>query len=350
MSRIPATSGAGDTTDAAVPASMVGRRYRSSDHYVVEREKIREYARAVRNRHPAHRSEDAAADLGYGSLLAPPTFGAVPGYLAYAEVFDTILPGYDLSRTIQTDQMIEFHRPLLAGDRIRFEMCLDSFRHAFGGDLIGLRQTIVDQDDRPVLTSRTSLVGRADEALPTWFDAVVMHGARPDERTPRRAAHPRYVGAGDEPAREMPTTPVCPKARRRFDTVRPGAELPPHTLMVSRGDLVNYAGVAGDPNPIHWSPEAAARMGLRDIVAQGLFTIGLSVDLLTSWSSDPTALRSYNVRLTNPVHVGATGGRIEFSGRVKHLDEDTRTATVAIIAEHDGRRIFGRATAEVALA
>ncbi|WP_063018246.1 fused (3R)-hydroxyacyl-ACP dehydratase subunits HadA/HadB [Nocardia niwae] len=337
-------------TDTAVPASMVGRRYRSSDYYEVAREKIREYTRAVRNHHPAHWSEGAAADLGYGSLLAPPTFGAVPGYLAYAEVFDTILPGYDLSRTIQTDQMIEFHRPLLAGDRISFEMCLDSFRHAFGGDLIGLRQTIVDQDDRPVVTSRTSLVGRADEALPTWFDAVVMHGARPEARKQRRAAHPRYVGNGGEHAFETPAIPASPEARRRFDTVRLGAELPPHALTVSRGDLVNYAGVAGDPNPIHWSTEAAARLGLDTVVAQGLFTIGLSVDLLTSWLGDPTALRSYNVRLTNPVHVGVTGGRIEFSGRVKHLDEQTRTATVAITAEHDGRKIFGRATAEVALA
>ncbi|MBF6192376.1 fused (3R)-hydroxyacyl-ACP dehydratase subunits HadA/HadB [Nocardia implantans] len=348
MSRLPATSGANDTTDAAAPATMVGRRYRSGDHYEVAREKIREYARAVRNQHPAHRSEQAATDLGYAGLVAPPTFGAVPGYLAYAEVFDTILPGYDLSRTIQTDQMIDFHRPLLAGDRIGFEMCLDSFRHAFGGDLIVLRQTILDQDDRPVLTSRTSLVGRADEALPGWLDAMVMHGVRPEARQQRRIPHPRYVGDGSESARET-QAPVTPRGRR-WETVRPGTELPPLTLTVSRGDLVNYAGVAGDPNPIHWSTEAAARMGMQTVVAQGMFTIGLSVDLLTSWLGDPGALRSYNVRLTNPVHVGATGAQIAFSGRVKHLDEHARTATVAITAEHDGHKIFGRATAEVALA
>ncbi|MBF6167164.1 MaoC family dehydratase N-terminal domain-containing protein [Streptomyces gardneri] len=349
MSRTPTTSGADDVTDAALPASMVGRRYRTSDHYEVGREKIREYARAVRNNHPAHWSEEAAADLGYHSLLAPPTFGAVPGYLAYAEVFDTILPGYDLSRTIQTDQMIEFHRPLLAGDRIRFEMCLDSFRHAFGGDLIGLRQTILDQHDRPVLTSRTSLVGRDDEALPPWFDAVVMHGARQEARNARRAPAPRYVGHGIESVSQAQPVPASPWVRR-FDEVTAGAELPPRTLTVRRGDLVNYAGVSGDPNPIHWSTETAARMGMETVVAQGMFTIGLSVDLLTSWLGDPTALRSYNVRLTNPVHVGVTGGRIEFSGRVKRMDADTRSATIAITAEHDGRKIFGRAVAEVVLA
>ncbi|MGQ4599751.1 fused (3R)-hydroxyacyl-ACP dehydratase subunits HadA/HadB [Nocardia sp. R6R-6] len=334
---------------AALAASMVGRRYRSRDYYEVGREKIREFARAVRNYHPAHWSEDAAADLGYDSLLAPPTFGAVPGYHAYAEVLDTILPGYDLSRMIQTEQMVEFHRPLLAGDRIGFEVCLDSFRRAFGGDLIVLRQTILDQEDRPIVTSRTSMTGRADSTLPGSIDAVVMHGARPDTRRAAQPSHPRYVGPVTEPVREARAVPMRAGARR-FDTVVPGAELAPRTLTISRGDLVNYAGVAGDPNPIHWSPEIAARMGLETVVAQGMLTIGLSVDLLTSWLGDPGALRAYNVRLTSPVHVGASGGRIEFRGRVKHLDTDARVATVAITAEHEGRKIFGRATAEVALA
>ncbi|WP_280238560.1 MaoC/PaaZ C-terminal domain-containing protein, partial [Nocardia abscessus] len=112
----------------------------------------------------------------------------------------------------------------------------------------------------------------------------------------------------------------------------------------------NKPGHAVNPIPIHCSTETAARMGLETVVAQGMYTIGLSVDLITSWLGDPTGLRSYNVRLTNPVHVGVTGGSIEFSGRVKHLDAQTRTATLAITAEHDGRRIFGRATAEVVLA
>ncbi|WP_051022405.1 fused (3R)-hydroxyacyl-ACP dehydratase subunits HadA/HadB [Nocardia pneumoniae] len=350
MSSMQSTSDTTAVTDpAALAMSMVGRRYRACDYYEVGREKIREYARAVRNHHPAHWSEDAAAGLGYDSLLAPPTFGAVPGYLVYAEVLDTILPGYDLSRMIQTDQMVELHRPLLAGDRIGFEVGLDSFRRAFGGDLIVLRQTILDQEDRPVVTSRTSMVGRPDDTVPVSLDAVVMHGAHPDARRAHRPTHPRYVGPVTEPLREPHTVPVSAHARR-FDAVAPGEEIPPRMLTISRGDLVNYAGVAGDPNPIHWSDEIAARMGLETVVAQGMLTIGLSVDLITSWLGDPGALRAYNVRLTSPVQVGASGGRIEFRGRIKHLDAGARTATVAITAEQDGRKIFGRATAEVALA
>ncbi|MEU7768433.1 fused (3R)-hydroxyacyl-ACP dehydratase subunits HadA/HadB [Nocardia sp. NPDC049190] len=350
MSSIRSTSSETEVIGPAADASsMVGRRYRTCDYYEVGREKIREYARAVRNYHPVHWSEDDAARFGYDNLLAPLTFGSVPGGLAYADAFDTILPGYSMGRMIQTDQMIEFHRPLLAGDRLSFEMCLESFRRAFGGDLITLRQTIVDQHDRPLLTSRTSLVGRADGALPGSLDAVVMHGARPDVRQAHRPP-PQYVGDdASQPTRSVRSVPVSAHALP-FDAVTVGDELPPRDLTLSLGDLVNYAGVAGDPNPIHWSTEIAAEMELDTVVAQGMLTIGLSVDMLTSWLGDPGAVRAYNVRLTSPVHVTATGGRIEFRGRVKDLDPRTRTATVAITAEHHGRRVFGRATAEVALA
>jgi hypothetical protein len=49
----------------------VGKHYRYPDHYVVEREKIREYASAVQNESPVFRSEDAAAELGYAGLASP---------------------------------------------------------------------------------------------------------------------------------------------------------------------------------------------------------------------------------------------------------------------------------------
>ncbi|BCP39161.1 hypothetical protein MINTMi198_45310 [Mycobacterium intracellulare M.i.198] len=51
--------------------SIVGMHYRYPDHYEVEREKIREYAVAVKHDDPAYFEEKAAADLGYSGLPAP---------------------------------------------------------------------------------------------------------------------------------------------------------------------------------------------------------------------------------------------------------------------------------------
>ena len=44
--------------------NIVGMHYRYPDHYEVGREKIREYAVAVKNDDPAFYDEDAAAELG----------------------------------------------------------------------------------------------------------------------------------------------------------------------------------------------------------------------------------------------------------------------------------------------
>ena len=45
--------------------SLVGLHYRYPDHYVVGREKIREYAVAVKNDDESFHDEKAAADLGH---------------------------------------------------------------------------------------------------------------------------------------------------------------------------------------------------------------------------------------------------------------------------------------------
>ena len=61
---------------------LVGLHYRYPDHYVVGREKIREYAVAVKNDDAAFFDDAAAADLGHDALLAPLTFISVFGYQA----------------------------------------------------------------------------------------------------------------------------------------------------------------------------------------------------------------------------------------------------------------------------
>ncbi|EUA22520.1 metal-binding domain of MaoC dehydratase family protein [Mycobacterium xenopi 4042] len=50
--------------------SLIGKHYRHGDHFDVGREKIREFARAVKDDHPAHFSEEEAAKLGYPELVA----------------------------------------------------------------------------------------------------------------------------------------------------------------------------------------------------------------------------------------------------------------------------------------
>ena len=136
-----------------------------------------------------------------------------------------------------------------------------------------------------------------------------------------------------------------------FTQVQVGDELPSKVITLTRGNLVNYAGVSGDPNPIHWSDEVAKLAGLPNVVAHGMLTMGLGAGFVTAWLGDPGAVTEYNVRFTSPVYVEAhKAAAVEFTGKVKSVDEDSKTAVVAIVAKSEGKKICRRATATVRLA
>jgi acyl dehydratase len=111
---------------------------------------------------------------------------------------------------------------------------------------------------------------------------------------------------------------------------------------------VNYAGVAGDANPIHWDEDIAKLAGLPDVIAHGMLTMGLGAGFFSSWSGDPGAATRFAVRLYSPAIVPSKEvADVEFSGKVKSLDPATRSGVVIVGAKSAGKKIFGLATLEV---
>ncbi|WP_433574646.1 fused (3R)-hydroxyacyl-ACP dehydratase subunits HadA/HadB [Nocardia brasiliensis] len=340
------TEASASDNDVAVRLrAKVGKRYRLDETYEVGREKVREFAQAVRNGHPVHRDEESAYRYGYSRPPAPPTFACVLADTAHRALSATL--GYDLAWAIHTDQIFEYHRPILVGDRLTVTVALASFRQAFGGDLFVLESTIRNQQDEAVVTSHTSLVAPSasatrGDAIATLLPELLRHdvGTGPVPRFTEQITAPR------------PAAIEAPRSRhtRQVDTVSAGQSLPARILPISRGDLVNYAGVSGDPNPIHWHPRAAALAGLDYVVAHGMLTMGLGAGFVTDWLGDPGAITRYSVRMVSPVYVTDTPGDILFSGKVKSVDSESGKAVVALHAWQDDRRIFGRAMAEVFLA
>lgn len=334
--------------------AMVGHHYRVDDYYEVGREKVREYARAVQDYHPVHWDENTAQEFGYDGLLAPLTFISLVGILAQKRLFDTVVTGYDASQIMQTDQVLEFHKPIKVGDQLTCEVYLDSFRRApQGAGIIVTKNIVTDQNDELVQTTYTTLVGRAGEAIDENLEHavkdVMMHGVGSD--APSHLPKPKLAKGEPASAAAAPVDAPASKHARDFDTVSVGDELPPRTVRLTRGDLVNYAGVSGDANPIHWSDTVTKLVDLDNVVAHGMLTMGLGAGFVTSWLGDPGAVREYNVRFTSPVYVDPQkAAEIEYTGKVKSVDAESKTAVVAITAKFEGRRIFGRATATVKLA
>ena len=151
----------------AIAEDIIGTHYRYPDYFEVGREKIREFALAVKDDHPAHYSEDGAKEVGYDSLVASLTFLAIAGRKVQLEIFEHFAVPINMERVLHRDQKITFHRPILAGDKLWFDSYLDSVIEAHGTVVTELRGEVTDADGKPVLTSIVTVIGEAahdDEA------------------------------------------------------------------------------------------------------------------------------------------------------------------------------------------
>ncbi len=144
-------------------SNIVGMHYRHPDHYEVEREKIREYAVAVQNDDASFFEEDAAAELGYKGLLAPLTFICVFGYQAQSAFFKQAGIAVTDQQIVQVDQMLEFRKPIAAGDKLYCDVYVDSMREAHSTQIIVTKNVITDEAGDVVQETYTTLAGRAGE-------------------------------------------------------------------------------------------------------------------------------------------------------------------------------------------
>jgi acyl dehydratase len=334
-------------------AAMVGYHYTVDDYYEVGREKIREFSRAVQNYHPVHWNEDEARKAGHPGLIAPLTFVGLLGLIAQRRLFEDVVQGYDLSQILQSEQRLVFHRPIRVGDQLVCDVSLDSYRRMGGVDLMVTKNIIRNSDGELVQTTWTSLAGRSTGELDPGLMDMVHHvmmaeGGRPSPN--RTVGDGSMASAGNVDELGAPDTAQDPQpwSARNFDELAVGDALETRLVKLTRGNLVNYAGVVGDPNPIHVSSELAKLAKLDDVVAHGMLTMGIAGGAIGDFVGDPGAVFEYNVRFTSPVYVPATEyAEIEVSGKIKSLDSASRTGEIAITVKQGDRKIFGRATAKV---
>ncbi|WP_174187502.1 fused (3R)-hydroxyacyl-ACP dehydratase subunits HadA/HadB [Nocardia barduliensis] len=318
------------------PHPTVGRSFPGLDHYEVGREQVRDFARAVQDFHPAHWDDATAVALGHPGLVAPITFASAVGSLAQRSQMRDALDGYNPAHLLQVDQDIHCHRPVVAGDRLTREIIVDSRRSTPSGELIAVTTVIRDETANLVQTVHTTLAGRAQDLAPT-VDTLAMLDLG--------AAAPAAKPAAPQNVR---SSPPMKGACSAVPDLTVGREFPQRVFRLSRGELVYYAGVSGDVNPIHWSDEAARHAGLRGVTAHGMLTMGLGAACLSEWLGAADCVASYYVRFASPVLTHAHRmAEITFGGTVRSVDGATGRAVISLTAHCDDVAVFAGASATV---
>ena len=126
-----------------------------------------------------------------------------------------------------------------------------------------------------------------------------------------------------------------------------GLQLPAKSFPITRETLVRYAGASGDFNIIHWNERFAKEVGLPDVIAHGMLTMGLAIQVVTDWLDDPSRLLEYGCRFTRPVVVpdDGAGATLEVSGKVTSIDGDRAVITLTAVSSEV--TVLGKATATI---
>lgn len=127
-----------------------------------------------------------------------------------------------------------------------------------------------------------------------------------------------------------------------------GQELPAREFKITRDSLVRYAGASGDFNPIHYRDDFAQKVGLPGVLAHGMLTMGLAVQVVVDFVGGSGNILDYQVRFTKPVLVDAKdGATVTVSAKVAEIAEDGKSARIDLTAVAAELTVLGKAQVRV---
>ncbi|MBO0852281.1 MAG: MaoC family dehydratase N-terminal domain-containing protein [Nocardia sp.] len=304
----------------------IGLRYRASDRYVVTAQRIRAYAAAVHNHHPTHFSAAAAAEWGFGAVVAPPTFATLPWLRAAEEVLAILRSGFGSCRILHAEQTIRIGRALLAGDVVTTDLFFDTVERYPDFCSITITALLRDRDGAPLQTGTATLLTDSPSGWPPQAAVETL------ARHPRVVADHFDIGPLAESAR-VPRPPID------LSDHEPGTELRRRAVVLRPRDLRDYTALAG-------SFPDSQRVPAGICTASGLFRLAMTCGAVTTWLDDPAVVRALRAEFSHPeVGETTTSQIVEFRGRVAGAGADS--TTIDLDTRCHGRRLFARAEATV---
>ena len=146
-----------------VNVEIQGKVYAPTAPYLVGRETVREFARAVLSEAALHHDPEAARAAGYSDVVAPPTFAIVVQDATLQQLLSDEEAAVDFSRVVHGDQRFTYSRPIVAGDELTGVMTVTSVKQLGGNSMVTSSTEVSDATGAHVVTAISTLVVRAAE-------------------------------------------------------------------------------------------------------------------------------------------------------------------------------------------
>ncbi|HEY9310552.1 MAG TPA: MaoC family dehydratase N-terminal domain-containing protein [Microbacterium sp.] len=147
-----------------VNPELVGRDFPPTTPYLVGREKVREFARAVFADDPQHSDPAAAQALGYADVVAPPTFAIVVAESTLKQLLGEPDSGIVLQNVLHAEQKFRYSRPIVAGDELTARLSVTGIRAMGAAAMVTSESEITDAGGDHVVTATSILlVGEGDQ-------------------------------------------------------------------------------------------------------------------------------------------------------------------------------------------
>jgi acyl dehydratase len=143
----------------ALNRAKIGAVYPTSEPYEVSREKIKEYARAIKDDNPAYFDPEVAKQLGYPDVIAPPSFPMIISLEAERQVVhDPDMWARDQVKFVHREQRFAYRRPIVAGDIITATVRVANITAIGDNDVAVFETTIATPEGEHVCTAQATFV------------------------------------------------------------------------------------------------------------------------------------------------------------------------------------------------
>ena len=143
----------------SIDTKFIGKTY-PAHTYEVGKEKIKEYAKAIKNFDPHYLDDDFAKKSKYGAIIAPPTFAVVFGAYLIEPVFNDKDLNMNMAMVVHGEQDLEFLDVVKAGDSITTTAKIVDIKNKEKLDVVSVEINSKNQHGRVVSRGTYTFVER----------------------------------------------------------------------------------------------------------------------------------------------------------------------------------------------